>query len=88
MPRPVKVHSDDYVLQEYGASKRQARRAYRAVLADVRAAENAGATAGVRLGDLAAILRSLPQLSRDEAKAFDADLQAARKSTRRQKQCP
>ncbi len=42
--RPVRVHSDDYILQEYGASEKQSRRAYRAVLADVKAARAAGRT--------------------------------------------
>lgn len=42
--RPVTVHPDDRVLQEYGASPRQARRAYRAVVADVKAAKKTGQT--------------------------------------------
>ncbi len=40
--RPVEVHSDDYVLQEYGATDEQAERAYKAVKAEVRAARKAG----------------------------------------------
>lgn len=40
--RPVEVHSDDYVLQEYGATDKQAERAYKAVKAEVRAARKAG----------------------------------------------
>jgi antitoxin (DNA-binding transcriptional repressor) of toxin-antitoxin stability system len=42
--RPVAVHSEDYVLQEYGATEIQARRAYRAVKADVAAGRAAGRT--------------------------------------------
>ena len=34
--RPVEVFSGDYVLQEYGASEKQAERAYKSVKADVR----------------------------------------------------
>jgi antitoxin (DNA-binding transcriptional repressor) of toxin-antitoxin stability system len=40
--RPVEVYSDDYALQEYGASEKQAERAYRAVRADVHRARNSG----------------------------------------------
>jgi antitoxin (DNA-binding transcriptional repressor) of toxin-antitoxin stability system len=40
--RPVEVDSTDYVLQEYGATEKQAERACRAVQADVRAARKAG----------------------------------------------
>ncbi len=40
--RPVEVHSDDYVLQEYGATDEQAERAYKTVKAEVRAARKAG----------------------------------------------
>ena len=36
------VHSEDYVLHEYGASEKQAERAYKAVMADVKAAKAAG----------------------------------------------
>lgn len=42
--RPVEVHSEDYVLHEYGVSGKQAERAYKAVKADVRAARVAGQT--------------------------------------------
>ena len=42
--RPVEVHSDDYVLREYGVSEKQAERAYKAVKADVRAARASGKT--------------------------------------------
>jgi antitoxin (DNA-binding transcriptional repressor) of toxin-antitoxin stability system len=42
--RPVEVDSTDYVLQEYGASEKQAEGAYQAVKADVRAARKAGQT--------------------------------------------
>jgi antitoxin (DNA-binding transcriptional repressor) of toxin-antitoxin stability system len=42
--RPVEVHSDDYVLQEYGVSEKQAERAYKAVKADVRRARASGRT--------------------------------------------
>ncbi|MBM3837199.1 MAG: hypothetical protein FJ398_04415 [Verrucomicrobia bacterium] len=40
--RPVQVHSEDYVLQEYGVAEKQAERAYRRVKADVHAARRAG----------------------------------------------
>jgi antitoxin (DNA-binding transcriptional repressor) of toxin-antitoxin stability system len=40
--RPVEVDSTDYVLQAYGATEKQAERAYKAVKADVRAARKAG----------------------------------------------
>ena len=40
--RPVHVHSEDYVLQEYGATDRQAERAYRTVKTEVHAARKAG----------------------------------------------
>ena len=40
--RPVKVDSEDYALQEYGVSQRQAERAYKAVKADVLAARASG----------------------------------------------
>ena len=36
--RPVNVHSDDFVLQEYGISGEQAERAYKAVKAAARKA--------------------------------------------------
>ena len=36
--RPVEVHSDDYVLREYGVTEKQAERAYQAVKADLRKA--------------------------------------------------
>ena len=42
--RPVKIHSDDYVLQEYGASEKQAERACQAVKTDVRRARKSGQT--------------------------------------------
>ena len=42
--RPVAVHSDDYVLHEYGVGEKQAERAYKAVKADVRKARAAGQT--------------------------------------------
>ena len=42
--RPVEVHSDDYVLHEYGASQKQAEKAYKAVKADVRKARSSGQT--------------------------------------------
>ena len=42
--RPVDVHSDDFVLQEYGISERQAERAYKAVKSEVRKARAAGQT--------------------------------------------
>jgi antitoxin (DNA-binding transcriptional repressor) of toxin-antitoxin stability system len=40
--RPVEVHSEDYVLQEYGVSESQADRAYKAVRADVKTAKASG----------------------------------------------
>ena len=42
--RPVEIHSDDYVLHEYGVSEKQAERAYKAVKADVRKARASGRT--------------------------------------------
>ena len=42
--RPVEVHSDDYVLHEYGVSEKQAERAWKAVKADVRKTRAAGQT--------------------------------------------
>ncbi len=42
--RPVDVHSDDFVLQEYGISERQAERAYKSVKSEVRKARAAGQT--------------------------------------------
>ncbi|MFI5377908.1 MAG: type II toxin-antitoxin system Phd/YefM family antitoxin [Tepidisphaerales bacterium] len=42
--RPVAVHSEDYALHEYGASEKQAERAYKAVKADVKAARASGRT--------------------------------------------
>ena len=39
--RPVAVHSEDYVLQEYGVTEQQAERAYKTVKAEVRAARKA-----------------------------------------------
>lgn len=42
--RPVGVHSEDYVLHEYGVSEKQAERAFQAVKADVRKARTAGKT--------------------------------------------
>ena len=40
--RPVDVHSDDYALQEYGVSEKQAERARLVVKADVRKARASG----------------------------------------------
>ena len=40
--RPVAVHSDDYVLQEYGITDKQAESAYKAVKSDVKSARAAG----------------------------------------------
>ncbi|HZK79456.1 MAG TPA: hypothetical protein VFC46_00275 [Humisphaera sp.] len=40
--RPVTVHSEDYVLHEYGVSQKQAERAFKAVKADVKAARLSG----------------------------------------------
>ena len=40
--RPVEVHSDDYLLREYGVSEPQAERAFQAVKADVRKARARG----------------------------------------------
>ena len=40
--RPVGVHSDDYALQEYGVSEKQAERARLTVKADVRKARASG----------------------------------------------
>ena len=40
--RPVEVHSDDYVLQEYDVTEKQAERAFKAVKEDVRKAQAAG----------------------------------------------
>jgi antitoxin (DNA-binding transcriptional repressor) of toxin-antitoxin stability system len=42
--RPVEVDSTDYVLREYGATEKQAERAFKAVRADVRQARRSGAT--------------------------------------------
>jgi antitoxin (DNA-binding transcriptional repressor) of toxin-antitoxin stability system len=42
--RPVEVHSDDFVLQEYRVSEKQAERAYKAVKTAVRRARAAGQT--------------------------------------------
>lgn len=42
--RPVQVHSEDYVLHEYGVTDPQAERAYEAVKADVRTARASGRT--------------------------------------------
>ena len=42
--RPVAVHSEDYALQEYGVSEKQAERAYNAVRADIKAARASGQT--------------------------------------------
>lgn len=42
--RPVEIHSDDYVLHEYGVTEKQAERAFQAVKADVRKARAAGQT--------------------------------------------
>lgn len=40
--RPVNVHSEDYVLQEYGVTEKQAERAYKTVKAELHAARRAG----------------------------------------------
>ncbi len=40
--RPVEVHSDDYVLHEYGVTEEQAERAYRAAKSEIRKARAAG----------------------------------------------
>jgi antitoxin (DNA-binding transcriptional repressor) of toxin-antitoxin stability system len=40
--RPVEVHSEDYVLQEYGITEKQAERAFKAVKAQIRKARAAG----------------------------------------------
>jgi antitoxin (DNA-binding transcriptional repressor) of toxin-antitoxin stability system len=40
--RPVEVHSDDYVLHEYGVTEEQAERAYRAVKSELSKARAAG----------------------------------------------
>ncbi len=42
--RPVEVHSDDYLLREYGVGEPQAERAFQAVKADVRKARARGET--------------------------------------------
>lgn len=42
--RPVEVHSEDYVLHEYGVSDKQAERAYQSVKVDVREARASGQT--------------------------------------------
>ena len=42
--RPVEVHSDDYVLLEYGVTDKQAERAYKAVKSAVRLARASGQT--------------------------------------------
>ena len=42
--RPVRVHSEDYALREYGVSEKQGERAYQAVKADVKAARISGRT--------------------------------------------
>lgn len=47
-------------------------------------AELSPVPAGTRLGDLSAVLRSLPRLSAEEAGAFEADLEAARSELARQ----
>jgi antitoxin (DNA-binding transcriptional repressor) of toxin-antitoxin stability system len=40
--RPVTVHSEDYVLREYGVDQKQVRRAWRTVQTQVRSARQAG----------------------------------------------
>ena len=40
--RPVEVHSDDFVLREYGVSEKQAERAFQSVKTEVRKARAAG----------------------------------------------
>jgi antitoxin (DNA-binding transcriptional repressor) of toxin-antitoxin stability system len=40
--RPVEVHSEDYVLQEYGVTEKQAERALRTVKAEILKARAAG----------------------------------------------
>jgi len=42
--RPVEIHSDDYVLHEYGVTAKQAERAYQAVKSEVRKARASGRT--------------------------------------------
>jgi antitoxin (DNA-binding transcriptional repressor) of toxin-antitoxin stability system len=42
--RPVQVHSDDYALQEYGATEAQVARAFKTVRNEVRRARVAGTT--------------------------------------------
>ncbi len=42
--RPVAVHSEDYVLHEYGVDEKQVERAHKAVKADVKAARASGRT--------------------------------------------
>lgn len=42
--RPVGVHSEDYVLQEYDVNQKQAERAHKAVKADVKKARRSGHT--------------------------------------------
>jgi antitoxin (DNA-binding transcriptional repressor) of toxin-antitoxin stability system len=42
--RPVAVHSEDYVLHEYGVTEKQTERAYQTVKAEVKAARASGRT--------------------------------------------
>ena len=42
--RPVGVHSEDYVLHEYGATEQQSEKAYQSVKGDVKAARASGHT--------------------------------------------
>ena len=41
--RPVEVHSEDYVLHEYGVTEKQAEKALRTVKAEIRKARSTGA---------------------------------------------
>ena len=43
--RPVEVHSEDYVLHEYGVTEKQAEKAHNAVKAEIK---NARATGGMK----------------------------------------
>ena len=41
--RPVEVHSEDYVLHEYGVTEKQAEKALKTVKAEIRKARSTGA---------------------------------------------
>ena len=41
--RPVEVHSEDYVLHEYGVTEKQAEKAHKTVKAEIKKARTAGA---------------------------------------------